>query len=264
MWGFELTVMMVMIAINSVFAAYEISLASISLGRLESLVTRGLTGAASAVRMKTRMEASLAVVQLGITLVGVIAAATGGAGAEESIEPYLSSLGIANFYSVFMAIVLVVIPLTIVTIVFGELIPKVFALRNNERVCLTLSPAMEWFSRSVWPAVWMLETSVSLIMKFFSRRGDSLNPDQEKAEEAALQELRAVAAIARTSRLIGIREEAIINNAARLTRTLVRNVMLPVRYVSMLNVNDSLAQCLIAAHLNMHTRFPVAEKVNDP
>ena len=158
---------------------------------------------------------------------------------------------------------LVVIPLTIVTIVFGELIPKVFALRNNERVCLTLSPPLEWFSRSVWPAVWLLEKSVSLIIRWCSHRIGPSNPVQEKAEEATLQELRAVAAIARTSRLIGIREEAIINNAARLTSTTVRNVMLPVKYISMLNVSDSLEQCLIAAHLNMHTRFPVTEEPNN-
>ncbi len=149
MWGLELTVMVAMIAVNSVFAAYEIALASVSLSRLEALVKRGLAGATSAVRMKTRMEASLAVVQLGITLVGVIAAATGGAGAEKSIEPFLLSRGITAGYAHFIAMVLVVIPLTIVTIVFGELIPKVFALRNNERVCLTLSPPLEWFSRSV-------------------------------------------------------------------------------------------------------------------
>lgn len=88
--GIEWLVMVLMIALNSIFAGYEIALASIGLGTLHNLVKDRRTGANSALRMKTKMEASLAVVQLGITLVGVIAAATGGVGAEESIEHYSS------------------------------------------------------------------------------------------------------------------------------------------------------------------------------
>ncbi len=82
MWTIELAVMVLMIGLNSVFAAYEISLASIGIGRLHALQTEKKRGAEASVRMKENIEGSLAVVQLGITLVGVIAAATGGAGAE--------------------------------------------------------------------------------------------------------------------------------------------------------------------------------------
>jgi putative hemolysin len=76
-WGVDLTVMLLMIVINSIFAAYELALASVGLARLDTLAREKRHGAAAALRMKGRMEASLAVVQLGITLVGVIAAATG-------------------------------------------------------------------------------------------------------------------------------------------------------------------------------------------
>ena len=264
MWGLELGIVLVMIMINSIFAAYEIALASVSFGRLTALSREHRTGAAAAARMKDKMEASLAVVQLGITLVGVIAAATGGAGAEESIEPWLKSVGLSNAASQFVALTLVVIPLTVVTIVFGELLPKVFALRNKELVCLRLSSPMEWFARSVWPAVWLLEKSVMLIMRWGEHRWKSASPAQEHAEEAALQELRAVAALARTSRLIDLREEGIIVNAARLSSTPVRNIMLPAQHIAMLNLNDSLDQNLIAAHRDMHTRFPVTVRPGDP
>ncbi len=79
MWTIELVVMACMIALNGVFAAYEIALASIGLARLDTLVQERRRGAAAAMRMKQGIEGSLAVVQLGITLVGAIAAATGGA-----------------------------------------------------------------------------------------------------------------------------------------------------------------------------------------
>ena len=81
MWGVEWAVVLAMILFNSVFAAYEIALASVALARLEVLVREKRPGAKAAFEMKERMEASLAVVQVGITLVGAIGAAASGAGA---------------------------------------------------------------------------------------------------------------------------------------------------------------------------------------
>ncbi len=177
MWTIELVVMAAMIAFNSVFAAYEIALASVGLARLDTLVHEGRRGAASAMRMKQGMEASLAVVQLGITLVGAIAAATGGAGATESIEPLLRELGFSAGMSQFLAIATIVVPLTVVTIIFGELVPKVFALGNREWVCLRLSPVMEWFGICVWPAVWFLEGTTSLIVRLGERQWKGREPE---------------------------------------------------------------------------------------
>jgi putative hemolysin len=210
--------------------------------------------------MKQKMEASLAVVQLGITLVGAVAAATGGAGAEETIEPALRSAGFSVGAAQFFAIALVVAPLTVVTIIFGELVPKVFALRNKEWVCLTLSRPMEWFSYTVWPAVWVLEKTVAWIVKRGLRkpRGDEL------PKESTMQDLHAAAALARVSRLIGPREESIIVSASRLAATPLRRVMLPVEYIGMLSVEQSLSDALIAAHQDMHTRFPVTEEPRNP
>lgn len=261
MWTVELIVMAVMIALNSVFAAYEIALASIGLARLDTLAHEGRRGAASALRMKHGMEGSLAVVQLGITLVGAIAAATGGAGAEESLEPLILARGYSAGAAQFISIAAIVLPLTIVTIIFGELVPKVFALGNREWVCLRLSPLMEWFSYCVWPAVWFLETTTSLIVRLGERTWKGRQGD---SDATALQELRAIAALARTSRLIGHREEGIIVSAARLSSTTVDAIMLPIAMVSYLDVSDSLAEALVSAHLDMHTRYPVTERKGDP
>jgi putative hemolysin len=126
--------MAAMVLVNGIFAAFEIALATVSIARLQALVERRRHGAAAAVRMKNDMEGSLAVVQLGITLVGAIAAATGGAGAEEAIAPALRAAGLGPNLAEVVAIALVVIPLTAVTIVLGELMPKLFGLRHKEWV----------------------------------------------------------------------------------------------------------------------------------
>ena len=257
MWTIELAVMMLMIGLNSVFAAYEISLASIGIGRLHKLRTEKKRGAEASVRMKENIEGSLAVVQLGITLVGVIAAATGGAGAEETFEPILLGWGIQESVSQILAIAIVVVPLTIVTIVGGELVPKVFALRNKELVCLTLSPIMEWFAVSVKPAVWFLESSVAWIMRMGGRR------DEDSEDKAAIQELHGAASYARISRLIGQREEGIIMSATRLSTTPVKKIALPAEHMDTLVADETISDALLAAHQNMHTRYPVTEEAGN-
>jgi putative hemolysin len=261
----ELAVMAMMVLFNGVFAGYEIALAAVTLARLHVLVQENRSGARAALSMKQNMEASLAGIQVAITLVGASAAAIGGVGANEGIRPFLrDGFGLSNATSEFPAVVIVVIPLTFFTILFGELMPKVFSLRNKEWVCLRLSPVMRWFCFSVWPAVWLFETSVMAMMAWSERRWRPRMDPAIKSEAIEILELRAHAASARASRLIGEREENIILGAARFSSRKVREIMLPAEHISTLDVNASLADCLVIAHLEMHTRFPVAERQGDP
>jgi putative hemolysin len=185
----------------------------------------------------------------------------GGAGADENLAPILEAkLGLSERAAEFLALVGVVLPLTVVTITVGELIPKVFAIRNADWVCLRLSPFMRWFAFSVWPAVWLFETIVMGVMSWgegFRKEGG------RKPETAELQEIRATAALARASRLIGHREEGIIHGATEMQSRPVGQIMLPAEDIRMLDVNASLSDNLITAHLDMHTRFPVVEKMGD-
>jgi putative hemolysin len=263
-WGIELTVMLVMIALNGLFAGYEIALASASIARLEALARENRAGAKASLAMKRGMERSLAVVQLGMTLFGALAAATGGAGADRQIVPVLTRLGVSPVLIDPLAIIIVAVPLTVVTIIFGELIPKIFGLRNKEWVCLRLSPLMSWLAATLWPVVWLVEKPVMFIMRWSERRWRPGSPTHGKAEAAELQELRAVAALARTSKLIGAQEEKIIVSAARLSSRPVREGMLPAQHISMINADSSLEEALIAGHLDLHTRFPVTERAGDP
>ena len=265
MWTFEIIIMLCMIAANSVFAGYELALTAASLARLRVLVREGRRGAPAALRMKESMEGSLAAVQLGITLVGAIAAATGGAGAEESFAPWLQAQwGWSADVAEIAAIALVVLPLTVVTIIFGELVPKVFALRHHEWLCLKLSPVMLGFAMFARPAVWFLETVVTGITRWGERHWRPLPTDTAAGDPVELRELRAVAGLARSARLISGREESIILNALTLSSRPLSAVMLPVTHLSMLHVEDTLTECLIAAHLDMHTRFPVTAERGNP
>jgi putative hemolysin len=263
-WTVELIVMLAMIAVNGALAGYEIALVSVSVARLDALARSGAAGAKTALAMKRSLERSFAGVQLGITLAGAIAAATGGAGAQHAIVPLLRSLGVPHVLVSPLAIAIVVVPLTAVTLFFGELVPKIFALRNKEWVCLRLSPWMSWFVGMVRPVVWLLERSVTVLMDWWARRWRPRLEKHPRVEAGEIQDLRAAAALARMSKLIGLHAERIILNAVGLSTRPIREIQLPAEHIFMLDLNRPLAEALVAGHLDLHTRFPVTERPGDP
>jgi putative hemolysin len=261
MFGYELVVIILMLAFNAIFAAYEMGLASISRARLAILFNERKKGAAEAAFMKDKMEASLATIQLGITMVGVVAAATGGAGVEKMFVPYLQhELGISGTFSGILAIVLLIIPLTFVIIVFGELVPKMIALNNKEWIVLRLSPIMKVLSQAIHPVVSVIEITVKKVVGLLTLWG-GIEPSSQRQW---LHELRAAVSLARTSKLMGEREEKIVLAAAHLSTHLVRDILMPAQDISMIYVGSPLPDALIRAHLDMHTRFPVCMRENDP
>ncbi|MGN1058176.1 MAG: CNNM domain-containing protein, partial [Candidatus Avelusimicrobium sp.] len=130
-------IILLMLVFNALLAAYEMALASISRTKLSILAQEKRSGAEQALYMKDHMEGSLAVVQIGITLVGAVAAASGGAGADEMFSPVLQEyLSVSKRVADILAVALVVVPLSFITIVFAELTPKTFAIKNKEFVVL--------------------------------------------------------------------------------------------------------------------------------
>lgn len=261
----SLTVLLViaaMLALNSLFAAYELALASVRIDRLRYLVEHRRPGSAFALYMKERMEGSLAVVQLGITLVGAIAAAAGGANADETISPWLHQrFGLSERLSDFVALVMFVIPLSATTIILGELIPKVLALKNAELVCIALSPLMWVFSLITFPAVWFFENTT----KVFVGLVELLIPNRNKEDhQAGLHELRAQVNLLRASKAIGGQEERIMLQASRLSTMKVGDIMLPDEDIVMALADASLSENLVIAHMDLHTRFPVTVRKGDP
>ena len=259
----ELLIIFIMIVCNAFFSAYEMALASISRTKLTYLVQNKVSGAIEALFMKDRMEASLAVVQLGVTLVGSIAAAIGGAGVTEALNPYFQHhFGLSKNFAEFLSLVTLIIPLSAFTIIFAELIPKIFAIKNSEWVILKLSKIMIYFSAVANPVVSIMENIVKAAITFIDQQkpNNSTAPDTQ----SSLHELSAALAIARTSRLIDAQQEKIVMSAAQLSLRPIKDIMIPVAEICMIPQNSSLSDALIRAHLDMHTRFPVCEDLNNP
>jgi len=258
---YSLFVVVIMLVLNAVFAAYEMALAAVSHAKLQILRRENRFGSQEAIFMKEKIEGSLAVIQLGITFAGVIAAAVGGAGSDEEIAPYLADrFRLSAFYSELLALVVFIIPLGVITIVFGELVPKTIALKNKEWVCLKLSPVMKILYCISFPVVAFLEKTVRMI----TEKGSKKIVGMENFDTPSNQELKIAASLARASRLIGIQEEKIVHSAAELSMRPVKDIIIPAAEISIIPAGLSLTEVLIRAHLDMHTRFPVCAEENNP
>src|SRR4029453_87450 len=214
-----------MVFLTAIFASYELALASVRLDRLKILADQKRRGAATALRMKNRMEASLAVAQLGMTLFGLIAGATGGANIESSLSPLIqANLHVSGRVADLIALICFVIPLAALTTVVGELVPKVLGIKNAEWVCLTLSPAMRAFGLVVYPAVWLFEGLTTTLVRLI----EGLFPTRQAVDhQTPLPELRAQVNLLRASQVIGLQEERIMLQASRLSTAKVKDIMMP-------------------------------------
>ena len=259
----EILIIVVMIILNAIFAAYEMALASITRTKLTYLVQTKKKGSSEALFMKDRMEASLAVVQLGITLVGAIAAAIGGAGITELLNPLFQKyFSLSANWAEFLSLLILIIPLSAFTIIFAELIPKTYALKNSEWVVLTLSGTMKYFSIIAYPVVSTMENIVKSSIKFIGSK--TPNNSATSDTQSSLHELTAALSLARTSRLIDAQQEKIVLSAAQLSLRPIKDIMIQTEDICMIQQDSTLANTLIQAHLDMHTRFPICEKTNDP
>ncbi|MCC7146074.1 MAG: HlyC/CorC family transporter [Phycisphaeraceae bacterium] len=257
----ETIVILVMLLFNAVFAAYELALASVNVTRLRELVVQKRPGAWAALQMKNRMEASLAVVQLGITLVAATAAAVGGASADEAIAPWLQDrLEISESVAEFAALAVVVLPLSAITIIAGELVPKTLALRNADLVCLKLSATMRWFAFSVYPVVLGFELVTKQIVRLVQNRVDQ---EFTPAPAPGLAELLAEARTLRVSRVISAEQARVIEGAGRLTKATVQDILVPPGDIKMLYADGPLTEHMVTVHLEAHTRFLVAARPGD-
>lgn len=255
-----LLIILLMLLLNALLAAYEMALASVSRTKLSILAQEKRSGAEQALYMKDHMEGSLAVVQIGITLVGAVAAAAGGAGADEMFSPALQKfLGLSQRAADALAVAVVVVPLSFVTIVFAELTPKTFAIKNKEFVVLKFSPVMRVLYSVLSPIVKIMES----LVRTFTKKTFTQTTDPKEAQKAAMADLRTAAAIASSSRLFGKAEEKIVLSSAMFCVRKIREIQVPLEQVYMLDADDSIADTFVKAHLDMHTRFPVRAKPGD-
>ena len=245
---FSIALIFALIVVNGLFAMSELAIVSARKPRLQALVKVGRRGAATALRLQEDPGRLLSAVQIGITLISLLAGAFSGTVMERPVAERLALAGLPPG----AAFTLVIIVTTYVSLIVGELVPKQFALRNPEPVAAVAAVPMDWFARATQPIVWLLDQSSALIFRL-------LRLKRENEQHVTAEELHLIVAEASRSGVIEESERAIISGVVRLADRPVREVMTPRTDIDWIDVNadeETLRRSLVETP---HTRVPVAE-----
>lgn len=161
----EISIIILLIVLNGLLALSELAIVSSRKTRLEQWAKEGNTKAARALELANSPDSFLSTIQIGITFIGILAGAFGGATVAEPITNYIAMLSPLSQYNEVIGVTIVVVCITYFSLVVGELVPKRIALNNPERLaCLVASPikGLSWLVR---PLVVLLNCSTNLVLR---------------------------------------------------------------------------------------------------
>jgi putative hemolysin len=242
----EWLIVAVCLILNAVLAASEIAFVSITRAQVRDLVKSGRKSARALFELRQNPERTLSVIQVGISLVGALAAAVGGAEAYQSFTPYFAQhLGTGPQASRALAIALLVIPYTFVNVIFAELVPKTLALRNPGWIALVTSRWLITMDRVFLPFVDFLEWATKRILAVFfpKSRSANLTAGQETVELDTLSS----------------QARQYILNLVGVEKKRVRDVMMPWAQVDSVLLAQPISEIEAMALRSGHTRLPVLD-----
>jgi putative hemolysin len=249
--GLELAVILGLTLVNGFFSAAEISILSVRRSRLQELAD-ARKAAAFALRLRENPEHFLATVQVGITLVGSTASAFGGATLAAPLAHWLGSLGVTRGADQ-LALALVVMLISVLSIVLGELVPKSLAIRNSERISLAVARPLALLSRLAKPLVWLLTALSNLMLRPFR--------DQTNFTEARLspQELQTLVEEAATAGSLAPTVGDIASRAIELGQLTVSSLLVPRTATVFIRLNATRDEIWATLKKEPHSRYPVVQ-----
>ena len=249
---FDVAIIILLVLINGIFAMSELAIVSARKANLHSLADQGNRGAKTALRLASDPGKFLSTVQIGITLIGIVAGAFSGASLGGPTAERLQLLGMGADLSGTVGFVLVIGLTTYASLVIGELVPKQIALRSAERIAIIMAPPMDLLARVSAPLVWLLDNSSALIFRMLGMKRD-------ETSHVTADELQMVFAEATRSGVIEEHERAVMAGVVRMADRPIREVMTPRTEVDWLDIDATTGEIHRVLIGSPHSRFPVAE-----
>jgi putative hemolysin len=249
---FDLVLILALIGLNGVLAMSELAIVSSREARLKAMVKAGSAGAKRALTLAADPGRFLSTVQIGITLIGILAGAYSGASLGEPVAQRVALAGFAPETASTIGFGLVIVIVTYASLVIGEIVPKQLALRSPEPVAAIIALPLDWLSKATAPFVWLLDKTSSLIFR-------ALGLDRESRNQVTAEELHLVVAEAQTAGVLEESERAIISGIVRLADRPVREVMTPRTEVDWIDIGSSSDEIRAALREIPHSRIPVAD-----
>ncbi|WP_426036827.1 hemolysin family protein [Cypionkella sp. TWP1-2-1b2] len=249
----EILVLAALIVLNGVLSMSEMAIVSARPARLKSLEAKS-KGAAAALKLAENPGRFLSTVQIGITMVGVLSGALSGATLGLRLTNWLLSMGVDADWASTVGVGGVVVTVTYVSLIIGELVPKQLALRNAEGVAIRVAPAMAVLSKVTTPVVWLLDWSGKAVLWLLGQRGDMGNRVTEEEVHTLLSE-------AHEGGVLEDGEREMMAGVMRLSDRTARALMTPRHEVQMLELEATSAEAVALIRKIARPRMLVQSRV---
>jgi putative hemolysin len=248
----DVAIILALVGLNGLFAMSELAIVSARKPRLQAMAKAGRRGARTALALAAEPGRFLSSVQIGITLIGILAGAYSGASLGGPVGARLEMLGVPADSADTIGFALVIALTTYASLIIGELVPKQFALRTPEIIACIVAVPMRWIAVVTAPAIWLLDGTSALIFRL-------LGLARESDSHVTAEELHLIVAEASKSGVIEESERAIISGVVRLADRPVREVMTPRTDVDWIDATATPDAIRARLAETPHTRLPVAD-----
>ena len=246
----EYAVLPLLILLNGLFAMSEVALLTARKARLQRMVAEGDRSAAAALAMGENPNRFMSTIQIGITSIGILNGIVGEAAFAAPFAQWLMSLNVPEQYASMLATAAVVIVITYVSIVIGELVPKRLGQINPETVARFVARPMSWLALASRPFVKLLSASTDLVLRM-------MGVDPASVSTVTEEEIHAMLAEGSDAGVIEQNEHAMVRNVFRLDERQISSLMVPRSDVVYLDVEESVEENLAKVADTDHSRFPV-------
>ena len=248
----ELFLILALILANGFFSGAEMAIVASRRGRLRQLADAGDSAAAKALELAASPDRFLPTVQIGITLVGTLAAAYGGDRVVSDLAEWIRAAGPARLSSMAdtIALTLFVVMLSYFTLVLGELVPKRLALRSAEPIARIVAPAMLALATIAKPLVWLMGVSTSSVLYL-------LGAHRQQGPSVSVDDIEHLLETGRAEGVLEAVEQAVATEALRLGERTVRDIMRPRIDIDALDIATPSEQVLGAIAMAGYSRLPV-------
>ena len=246
----ELVLILALILLNGLLSLSELALISARRARLEQLAEEGDKGAAAALRLTAAPTRFLSTIQIGITFVGILSGAFGGATLADFLTGRFAQVPALAPYAKSLAVGLVVVVITYLSLVMGELVPKRLALNNPEKIARFMAPAIDLLARLAAPLVLLLSASTNLLLRLLRYRPTSEPTVTEEEIKLMLSEG------ARAGTFLPF-EQSTIERVFRLADRRVTVLMTPRQDMVLLDVDDSATRTRERIARHNHSVYPL-------
>ncbi|KLV04613.1 membrane protein [Photobacterium aquae] len=249
----DVLILVALILLNGVFAMSEIALVTARKSRLQKLADNGDKGAARAIKLGEEPTRFLSTVQIGITAIGILNGIFGEAALAAPLAEYMQTLNIPAKTSSVASTAIVVIGITYVSIVIGELVPKRLAQFNPEGIARFMARPLSLLARLSRPFVWLLSSSTDLTLRLLGKNC------QDGSDTLTEEDIRAVLSEGSECGAIEKQEHDMVRNVFHFDDRRVTSLMTPRSEIEQLDINKSLDSNINLLLASEHDRFPVVE-----